>query len=116
MPLTPWHTPTADATLVIQDSFVILHNDEKGRPLSICLHSNSEVTDESVHIFIENTDFTLTQTPPSNQPAAIYLLVEEGFPAGNSLNFTISKCNGLFHLISIHPLWMTFNECPGGIF
>ena len=24
--------------------------------------------------------------------------------------------NGLFHLISIHPLWMTFNECPGGYF
>ena len=24
--------------------------------------------------------------------------------------------NGLFHLISIHPLWMTFNKCPGGIF
>ena len=22
--------------------------------------------------------------------------------------------NGLFHLISIHPLWMTFNNCPGG--
>ena len=21
---------------------------------------------------------------------------------------------GLFHLISIHPLWMTFNECPWG--
>ena len=24
--------------------------------------------------------------------------------------------NGLFHLISIHPLWMTFNDCPGGCF
>ena len=23
---------------------------------------------------------------------------------------------GLFHLISIHPLWMTANECPGGYF
>ena len=24
--------------------------------------------------------------------------------------------NGLFHLISIHPLWMTVNDCPGGYF
>ena len=35
---------------------------------------------------------------------------------------TITNDIGLFHLISIHPLWMTFNErpreefeaCPGG--
>ena len=28
---------------------------------------------------------------------------------------TLTK-NGLFHLMSIHPLWMTANECPGGYF
>ena len=28
---------------------------------------------------------------------------------------TVSN-NGLFHLISIHPLWMTFKECPGRYF
>ena len=26
------------------------------------------------------------------------------------------QSNGLFHLIRIHPLWMTVNECPGGYF
>ena len=27
---------------------------------------------------------------------------------------TLELKNGLFNLISIHPLWMIVNECPGG--
>ena len=57
--------------LVIKDSFMI-HTDERGRPLLI-IGCAQLISVESTHIFIENTNFKLTQIPSPNQPAAIHL-------------------------------------------
>ena len=75
--------------MTIKDSAVI-HNDEKGRPLSILIDYSSR-NFERVEILIENTNFTLTRAPPRDQ-SPITQLDFENHLENTSVNFTISNC------------------------
>ena len=44
------------------------------------------------------------------------IIVMHNIVSYNVMSIVHNFTNGLFHLISIHPLWMTANEYPGGYF
>jgi hypothetical protein len=67
----------------------LVHKEERGRPLLIDFWSSNG----DVMILFENTNFTLTQPPPPDQPAPMRLNFLQTNSKITTLNFTISKCN-----------------------
>ena len=73
---------------------------------NVLLSSGSTVILSDHVLFANNTAFN---------GGAMFLYSGTNLTIAKDANVTFSN-NGLFHLISIYPLWMTFNECPAGCF
>jgi hypothetical protein len=72
----------------------LIHKELRGRPLVVDSWDSVRGARPDFSILIENTNFTLIQPPPPNQPAPIMmLLIEETSSRTISVNFTVSKCN-----------------------
>ena len=67
----------------------LIHKEQSSRPLQVDFWSGSG----DVDILIENTNFTLIQPPPADQPATMLVNFLQGNSKTTSVNFTISKCN-----------------------
>ena len=67
----------------------LIHKEQSSRPLLVDFWSSSG----DVNALIENTNFTLVQPPPPDQPATMLLNFLQGNSKTTSVNFTISKCN-----------------------
>lgn len=86
-------TSVFNVSVTLKNSSVI-HKNKTGNPLSVHVDVDWGV---NFDIFIENTNFTLTQPPSPDQPAAMQVNIHPIHnPFSNqavSMNFTISKCN-----------------------